>query len=135
MTTILKQRPNEWSNSYLVDKLKQHLATIELSKSKIETDLLNSGSERFNTYFCLISNRHYVNQAFHYLKIGILRPIPEFLVSLSDLTPKLIQELANLDKKERYFVLKQAVGRIFEDINSELYHNSISRVLNVRLVE
>ena len=78
MTTILKQRPNEWSNSYLVDKLKQHLATIELSKSKIETDLLNSGGERFNTYFCLISNRHYVNQAFHYLKIGILDRLQSF---------------------------------------------------------
>ena len=85
--------------------------------------------------FCLISNRHYVNQAFHYLKIGILRPVPEFLISLSDLSPKLVKELAALDKKTREFVLKQAVGRIFEDINAKLYHNSISRVLNVRLVE
>jgi hypothetical protein len=26
-----------------------------------------------------------------------------------------------LDKRDRSFVLKQAVGRIFEDINSKLY--------------
>jgi hypothetical protein len=30
-------------------------------------------------------------------------------------------------------VLKQAVSRIFEDINLELYHNSISRALRVVL--
>ena len=53
---------------------------------------------------------------------------------VSDLLPELLKELSILDKKDRKFVLKQAVGRIFEDINSELYHNSISRVLEVRLV-
>ncbi len=126
---------DEWSDSYLVDNLKQHLATVELSKSKTQTDLLDTPNDKFNEKFCLISNRHYVNQAFHYLKIGILSPVPEFLISLSDLSPKLVKELALLDKETREFVLKQAVGRIFEDINSKLYHNSISSVLNVRLVE
>jgi hypothetical protein len=29
--------------------------------------------------------------------------------------------------------VKQAVGRIFEDVNFEIYHNSVSRVLKVRL--
>ena len=125
----------EWSDSYLVDNLKQHLTTVELSKSKTPTDLLDTPNDKFNKYFCLISNRHYVNQAFHYLKIGILSPVPEFLISLSDLSPRLIKELAILDKRTRDFVLKQAVGRIFEEINAKLYHNSISRVLNVRLIE
>jgi hypothetical protein len=124
----------EWSDSYLVDNLKQHLALVQLSKSKVQTDLLDTG-DKFNTYFCLISNRHYVNQAFHYLKIAVLRPVPEYLVSLSDLSPKLVQELVSLNGKERKFVLKQAVGKIFEDINSSLYHSSVSRVLDVRLVE
>ena len=125
----------QWSDSYLVDNLKQQLALVQSSKSKIPTDLLDALNHEFNTYFSLISNRHYVNQAFHYLKIGVLRPVPEFLISLSDLSPKLVKELAALDKKTRDFVLKQAVGRISEDIDSELYHNSISSVLNVRLVE
>ena len=60
----------QWSTSYLVDNLKQHLARIELSKSKVQTDVLDTLNGKYNTYFCLISNRHYVNQAFHYLKIG-----------------------------------------------------------------
>ena len=124
-----------WTVSYLVDKLKHHLATIDLSKSKENTDLLYIHNDKFNKYFCRISNRHYVNQAFHYLKIGVLRPVPEFLISMSDLSPKLIKELAELDKKTRDLALKQAVGRIFEDINSQLYHNSISSVLSVRLVQ
>ena len=132
---IEEQEQEQWSDSYLVDNLKQHLATVELSKSKIPTDLLYAPNDKFNSNFCLISNRHYVNQCFHYLKIGILSPIPEFLISLSDLSPKLVKELAILDKKTREFVLKQAVGRIFEDINAKLYHNSISRVLKVEVVD
>ena len=133
-TNAEEQEQELWSDSYLVDNLKQYLATVKLSKSKVPTDLLDTPNDKFNEHFCLISNRHYVNQAFHYLKIGILSPIPEFLISLSDLSPKLLKELAILDKKTRDFVLKQAVGRIFEDINAKLYHNSIFRVLNVRSV-
>jgi hypothetical protein len=125
----------QWSDACLVDNLKHHLATVKLSKSKTPTDLLDTPNDKFNKYFCLISNRHYVNHAFHYLKIGILSHIPEFLISLSDLSPELVKELVSVDKKTRDFVLKQAVGRIFEDINAKLYHNSISRVLNVRLVQ
>jgi hypothetical protein len=121
--------------SCLVDRLKQYLSTIEISKSKKGTDLLDSKNDNFNTYFCLISNRHYVNQAFHYLKVAVLRPVPDFLVSLSDLSTNIVKELARLDKKDRAFVLKQAVGRIFEDINSKLYHNSISKVLKVEVID
>jgi hypothetical protein len=110
---VIKEENNKpkeqqlWSDSYLVDNLKQQLALIEQSKSKIPTDLLDRPNHEFCKYFCLISNRHYVNQALHYLKIGVLSPIPDFLVSLSDLSPKIVKELALLDKKDRAFVLKQ----------------------------
>ena len=97
--TSSEEEQEEWSDSYLVDNLKQQLAFVQSSKSKIPTDLLDTPNDKFNTYFCLISNRHYVNQAFHYLKIVVLRPIPEFLISLSDLSPKIVKELAVLDKK------------------------------------
>ena len=98
---IVTPPEERWSDSYLVDNLKQHLALVQSSKSKVETDLLNTPNKKFNTYFCLISNRHYVNQVFHYLKIDILKPVPEFLISLSDLSPKLLKELAVLDKNKR----------------------------------
>ena len=135
MITILPKRSDEWSNSYLTNNLKQHLATLESSKSKIETDLLKDESEKFDFYFSLISKRHYVIHAFHYLRVAAFKPVPEFLVSISDLAPRLINELALLDRAERYFVLRQAVGRIFEYVNLHLFHRNISKVLRVRLVE
>lgn len=42
------------------------------------------------------------------------------------------KELSSLDKQSRQFVLKQAIGRIFEDINADLFHKSISKVLQVK---
>jgi hypothetical protein len=46
----------------------------------------------------------------------------------------MIYELSRLDEKDKKFVLKQAVSRIFEDININLYHDSISANLEVVLV-
>lgn len=105
----------------LVDHLKQNLATI-------------TGCITVTDGEKIYDNRKYYNQAHNLLKIGAYRPVPHFLVSVSDLWPELLKELWVLDKRDRTFVLKQAVSRIFEDINSNLYHNSISRVLEVRLV-
>jgi hypothetical protein len=105
----------------LVDCLKQNLATITERITITDTEKI-------------YDNRKYYNQAHTLLKIGACRPVPHFQVSISDLWPELLKGLSVLDKRDRSFVLKQAVGRIFEDINSKLYHDSISRVLEVRLV-
>jgi hypothetical protein len=100
-----------WTTNHIIDRLKQRLASVVDS----------------------FDNRRYYLQALNYLKAGVFKPVPAFVVNLSDLTPKLIDELYQLDNYDRRFVLKQAVGRIFEDVNFELYHNSISKVLDVRL--
>jgi hypothetical protein len=47
----------------------------------------------------------------------------------------MVYELSQLDKKDRKFVLKQAIGQIFEDINFDLYHDSISANLEVVLTK
>jgi hypothetical protein len=106
----------------LVDRLKQNLATVTECITVTDIDKI-------------YDNRKYYNQAHNLLKIAAFRPVPPFLVSVSDLWPDMLKELSILDKRDRNFVLKQAVGRIFEDINSRLYHNSISRVLEARLVD
>lgn len=106
---------SEWTSAYLVDRLKQHLATVETNE-EVRYD-----------------NRKYYNQAHDLLKIGAFKPVPYFIVDLSDLSPRLIKELHSLDNRDREFVLKQAVGRIFEDVHFEVYHNSVSRVLKVKL--
>lgn len=105
----------------LVDCLKQNLATITERITITDTEKI-------------YDNRKYYNQAHNLLKIRACKPVPHFLVSVSDLWPELLKELRILNRSDLKFVLKQAVGRIFEDINSDLYHNSISRVLEVRLV-
>jgi hypothetical protein len=115
---ILNDSP-DWSDSYLVDRLKQCLASVE-------------DKEIFFSSF-VIDNRKYYNQAYNFLKIGAFKPVPPFIINLSDLTPKLIKELEELDIADRAYVLRQTVGRIFEDVNFELYHDSISKVLKVEL--
>ena len=103
------------TKAYLVDLLKQRLASIE--------------SQEEGKY----DNRRYYDQAHNLLITDAFKPVPYFIVYLSDLSPELITELYNLDGRDHAFVLKQAVGRIFEDVNFEIYHNSVSRVLKVSL--
>lgn len=116
-----------WSDDYLVCKLKEELATVEFTPFSVKTDLLDNNRN--------FDSRKYYNQAYHFLKIGALKPVPAYLVSLSDLSSNVVRALVAYDKEDRAIILRQAVGRIFEDINRRLYHDSISRVLEVDLVK
>jgi hypothetical protein len=111
--------PEQWSTSYLIDHLKQHLATY----TQVITN--NEGKTA--------KVRIYYDQAFQLLRIGAYKPAPPYVIQFSHLTPRLQTELDQLHNIVLIYVLKQAVSRIFEDINLELYHNSISRVLRVVL--
>ena len=84
----------------------------------------------------IYDDRWYYYKGYHYQKLGLflLKDAPPFKVSLSHLSEEIIYELSQLDKNDRKFVLKQAVSRIFEDINFNLYHDSISANLKVILV-
>jgi hypothetical protein len=116
---------DEYTTNYLIDWLKLHLAKIV----GINTKEL---SPRELIQRQIFGDRKYYNQAFDLLRIGAYKPAPFFIINLADLSRGLRSELSSLDKQTRQFVLKQAVGRIFEDINSDLFHNSISRVLRVK---
>jgi tRNA G10 N-methylase Trm11 len=104
----------------LVDRLKQNLAII--------TGCIKIADTEKN-----YDIRKYYNQARNLLKIGAFGHVPYFIIYLSDLRQELIREIYNLDDRDRAYVLKQAVGQLFEDVNFELYHNSVSRVLKVKL--
>ena len=79
-----------------------------------------------------ITIHKYYSQALALRKwIPIAKPVPEFVVNMSDLTAKIIADLRTLDDSQS--VLKLAVGRIFENIDSRQYHLSIARKLKVRL--
>jgi hypothetical protein len=117
-----------FTTSYLIDKLKEHLAKVRGESNAVTTE------QRKQKARALFGDRKYYNQAFELLNVGACNPVPEYLINLSDLTPELKKELSDLDNNGLNFVLKQVVGWIFEDVNSWLYHTSISRVLKVGLV-
>jgi hypothetical protein len=78
----------------------------------------------------------YYIQAYDFQKLGLykMENAPAFEVKLSHLPHDIIYELVQLDEQDRKFVLKQAVSCIFEEINFDLYHSSISVNLKVMLV-
>jgi hypothetical protein len=84
-----------------------------------------------------IDDRIYYYQAYDFQKLGLYKreDAPAFKIKLSHLPEDIIYELSTLDESTRRFVLKQAVSRIFEDINYDLYHDSISSRLEVSLVD
>jgi hypothetical protein len=110
-----------WSTNYTIDRLKQHLAKVTYYETTPDGRSVES--------------RKYYNQVFRMLKIGAFNPPPCFIISLSDFDndPRLLEEFHQLDKETLGYILLQAVARMFEDVNSKLYHNSISKVLKVKL--
>ncbi len=118
--------PSDCTSNYLIDRLKAILAKTTGENNLIHRPWLNEKRK------AVFGDRKYYNQAFDLLSIGALEPVPYFIINLSDLDHEIRSELSGLSKNSRQFVLKQAVGRIFEDINSDLFHKSISKVLRVK---
>jgi hypothetical protein len=153
MTQIIKIN-NRYTFSAIPDKIKKELAVIKFDLDEyvkeIEKYKNNRPSNQFYYDYDIeldfsenpkipfdIDDRWYYYKAYHYLKLGLFlkKDAPPFKISLSHLSPEILYELSQLNGKDRKFVLKQAVGRIFEDINFELYYHSISVNLEVILVK
>lgn len=81
----------------------------------------------------IVINRYYLQAWKLQGLITISCQPPHFVIWLSDLNPKLIQALKELDYETKNFVLNQTIGRIFENINPRLYHLSIARHLRWKL--
>ena len=117
----LKDKPSiveRWTEDCLVGQLTLELATPKLLVS-------HEGK-------CGITVYKYYNEAFRIFRhFAIARPTPEFVVNLSDLSTRIVAELRVLD--DSYTIVKLAVGRIFENIDSERYHRSIASKLKVRI--
>ena len=107
--------------SATIEKIKKVLASVK------STDLEENN----------IDEREYYYQAHHFQKLGLYKreDAPAFKVKLNHLPQDIIYELSTFDTNTRRFVLKQAVSRIFEDINFDLYHDSISSRLEVSLID
>jgi hypothetical protein len=111
-----------WTTQKLIDELFLHLMRV----SEIVT---NEEGEK-------IEVRKYYRRATELEKrIPIARPPPKYVIDKSDLNERLRRELLDdiTSNGWRQHVLKEAVGRIFENLNFEYYHLSIARNLKVRL--
>jgi hypothetical protein len=111
-----------WTTECLVDELFLCLAR------KRERVSFQSGKT--------IAFRSYYRQAIELMRwIPITKPPSEFVIYISDLTPEIKKEIESIGDAERtlQYVLTQAIGRIFENLDSDRYHTSIAQNLKVRL--
>jgi hypothetical protein len=121
----LREEQELWTTECLVDQLFLCLAG---TKEYITTTTTNKNDRT-------IPVRKYYSQARRLMKwIPIARPAPEFVINISDLSLKVRKEIESIidSPTALQYVLTQAVGRIFENIDFDYYHLSIARSLKVK---
>jgi hypothetical protein len=112
--------------------LNSHRKTGFLSEGKRVPEILEK-YERFNNGTG-IPRRLYEEQAkYKTYRIPVFRPPPVFVVYLKHLDDRLKRELSSLDRKTKDFVMKEAIGRIFEQIDGPFFLLSAKRLLRWRL--
>jgi hypothetical protein len=122
-----------WSVECTVDKLQ-----IDLCRAikHITFSPENDGEDQRSQEENILTVHKYYRQAKELMKwVPIARPVPEFVINASDISPKVIEELeARIDNPPTFrYILKQAVGRIFENLDFAYYHMSVARNLPVRI--
>jgi hypothetical protein len=126
-----------WTEEYLVEEIFLRLALTKqiIKHHHIEVDGSTTAKEAIANCCYGFTTYKYYNQA-RILRQWIprARPAPKFIIDASDLTIRLIIELKSLGEDgAQQYVLKEAVGRIFENIGARQYHLSIARNLEVVL--
>jgi hypothetical protein len=111
--------------------------TIECLVDQLFLNLCSSRQTITNSEGRTITVRKYYRRARELMKwIPIARlPSNEFVINISDIKPAIIKEIESVanNHKTLQYVLTQAVGRIFENLDLEYYHLSIARNLRVRI--
>lgn len=105
-----------WTTECQIDELYRHLSIVEE---------VHGENVRFRKYLCQAEELIY--------RIPISRPIPPFIINLSDLPEWMVKQLESCNKRTLEYVVKSAVGRIFEAINLDYYTISVARSLQVKI--
>jgi hypothetical protein len=121
----LRVEPEYWTEECLIDELTLRLASVTYPVAHADPVTNNLKTLTIHKYY------HQASVLRKY--IAAAQPTPSFVISVSDLTPEIIAQLQMVPYPQ--LILKQVVGRIFENLDFELYHLSIAKVLQVRLVE
>jgi hypothetical protein len=109
-----------------------------LTKSKLSNQLTIEATVD-ELYLCLMKQRssYYERQASDLIyKIPVYKPAPIFEIKISDLNDLVKKELDDRwnHKPEIDYILKEAVSRIFANLNERYFLLSVKRLLKVRLV-
>jgi hypothetical protein len=144
--SIPMQRPRPqsqpWSLAAIADEL-----TISLLDTKLVFCMINSNkratvfsdpkqAEENNkcSMDCDILRRLYEEQAkYKMYRVPILLPPPVFVVYLRHLDDRLKKELANLDRETKDYVMKEAIGRICEQVDKRFFLLSVKPLLKWKL--
>jgi hypothetical protein len=115
-------------------KLRYDVSTNLLPECEWTNDRLTE-----ELYLCLMKspNTDYQKKAFDLIyKIPVYRPTPCFEIKISDLSASVKRELDLIwtHKRELDFILKQAVSRIFANVNERYFLLSVKHLLQVRLI-
>jgi hypothetical protein len=123
--TNKEQQATPWTNAKIVNDLSFLLCTVFSAVIDEKTGEI------------LITHRYYDQAEKILYRIPVWKSPPPFLIELFDLTKKIKRELRDLKKSNRRIfesVVKEAVGILFENINSKYYHLSVARHLRVKFV-
>ena len=112
----------DWTTECLVDEFFLNLCKTK-EEITIDRGIFVDGQRTVKT---LTVRKYYRRARFDVLKWiqrGV-RLTPDFIINVSDLAPKLIQEIECIADTPTtlHYVLTQAVGRIFENLDFESYH-------------
>ncbi len=115
---------DEWTTERLAEETFLDFARAE---AKISNDEGES----------IIVSKYYRQAKEKMFYIPVTEPPIPIIVNISDLSPKVREELESLctkgDMETFSYVLRAAVGKIFENVNFEYYHGSVMKNLIVRV--
>jgi hypothetical protein len=131
MTKFIFDHSNEsldilWTTERLIDEL-----FIDLSSTSCEIKKLGNDG-----VYQIIHFKKYYRQALNkFYRIPLWTPAPSFIISISDLSEKVKSELDNYYKagcRNMFnYIVTEAVGRLFENIDRIYFHQSIMKNLKV----
>jgi hypothetical protein len=136
--TSAKQEDSfSWSLEAIIDEL-----TISMLDTKVGFCMINSNQKTNvnpeDAYKCNIGTgvlrRLYEEQArYKMYRVPVFFPPPIFVVYLKHLDDRLKKELANLDRQSKDFVIREAIGRICEQVDKRFFLLDAKPLLKWRL--
>jgi hypothetical protein len=136
------QDPQPWSLAAISDELVVSMldtkATFCMINSNKKSTMFSDHEELEVNARCNKGNgvlrRLYEEQArYKMYRIPIFYPPPVFVVYLKHLDDRLKEELADLDKESKDFVMKEAISRICEQVDKRFFLLSAKLLLRWRL--